>query len=744
MDADATTPEYGDGETVNNLTTKVGEKIVLYAIWKECDHDPLTHRYTYTVIDEGKTLKRECSCKGYSETAALYAEDTVYDQKEHPAEVTYSAPEKWEPVLVYSHDGVVMGTIPKNAGIYVASVSEVQINEDGSEETVTASVTYTIEKAEQPAPPKPEYEAKDGKIKIYSVDDSPLKATDSTYDSHKEYQVVYIGADGERIPSGWQEGTEIEGGFAAEFNLDVAYTNYFVYARYSEGTNYKPSDEAQADSEYYFPGIDVTIKIIPGEGVDHVTNIDQGDTSVNGVGISVSAKDDYYLPDDFDITVETTFVGETSSDSEAVCITKEKYKEYVVQNIPNNSNVTITIGNAKKLPVIEAKIVEKQVFEEVKNNTANISRDSSYTAYYEVTDYDITAYSKLELKFNSALEEGTTIIMLDKKSNIYYWAAIGSSVDSIDLTSFTQMGTADTKFAVVDEENKGVELQLQFIIDFSKTENGKNGEALTTTLEATKVAEKNRAPELRGGVNTTLANKSGFSLNTSGSGLTQNLLYTYSASNGVVSKWDNRHGALVLKAQDGTKLPSDATLECTIGETSTIIFANAKDEFVIPIAGPQSGNVEVTIQSNLFPTEETTYGMVANWYVAQSVAEDAVSNGLLVASESIRFTSVINMTPSLKISVEGDKRLYSINDIVKATFNWEDITPGSTVKMSMERKLDSGEYGGIVQTVDYENREQLVQEFLLGGESAGSYRLHIYVLNNLVNVGEAYYYFIIE
>lgn len=80
--------DFKDQEEVENLTT--GSNLVtLYAQWEKCAHEN-PEKYIYTLIEDGKGIKLECSCGGYSETVILSAKDTVYNREEQPAELKRS------------------------------------------------------------------------------------------------------------------------------------------------------------------------------------------------------------------------------------------------------------------------------------------------------------------------------------------------------------------------------------------------------------------------------------------------------------------------------------------------------------------------------------------------------------------------------------------------------------------------------------------------------------------------------
>ena len=737
-DADGSSKIYQDEETVTNLTTKKGEVVTLYAQWKECDHDPATHQYTYSVIDGGKTLKRDCSCGTYSEEARLSAENTVYDQDTHPAEIVYTS-DKWKPVVVHEAlDGdELVGELryPYHAGRYKASVTE---------NGVTASVTYTIEKAEQPAPPKPIFDTTknaDGSlISIFPVDPSPISTEgnslyDGSYKSYPEYRIVYY-EGGTEYSTGWEKGADtlIDGKYAVQFELDRALTNYFVQARYSECDNYKASPESTADSVYFFAG-NVEFVVNCGEGVVYtIKTADGSNVTENGIQIEVSAKDGYFFPKDYKASIKTE-----KADSQAVLSPADRYSEiYSINNIPANSKVILTLPDAQKCLEIESNIAEKQEFGRITTTSATISRDSAYTVYFEVRNYSSAEYEPLMLTFDKELPVGTTIILQDRSNGSYYWTSIeAAGTKELALTSFVRMGdnSANNGFAL-----SASDADLQFIVDFSQTANGIGGDSVTTTLSAISQTNSRSTTEQSDEI-ADLKNESSYTL-TAGGAIGE-ISFVHSESEGVASKWDGRDDALVFKPK--SDLPADAHLSIVCGNATTVIYANCDGNFVYSVPNQAEGTISVSLISNLLPVGSTEFSFDVEWIIAKSKVESSPMNVQYVAKTQVNAEGVGAAPVSLKIV--GDKKLYALNEMVKATVSWADLPSNYKLEVVLMVKTENGDYSStaVTQEVDF-TTESGTQDISisLAGNKTGSYRLYLSAELGLITVAEAEYYFIVD
>ena len=724
---DASSTIYEDEDTVTNLTTKK-EAVVLYAQWKKCDHDPSTHTYTYSVIDNGKTLKRDCSCGTYSEEARLSAENAIYDQSTHSADIVYTS-SKWNPEVIYEAldgDELVVGAgnclLPYHAGRYKASITK---------NGVTASVVYTIEKADQPAPSKPEYDTNhdgDGSVvSVKPVGSSPIQAQDSTYTSYPEYRIVYY-VDGAEITTGWEKGTE--------FVLDKALTNYYIQVRYSECDNYNASPEAVADSVYFFAG-DVEFVVKCGEGVVYtIKTADGTDVTVNGIEIGIAAKDEYFFPQGYKASITTE---NTEGNGQATLFPADGYAEvYTINNIPAKSKVILTLPNAQKQLAIASAITEKQVFGHVTSNSATISRDSAYTVYFAIRNYSSAEYEPLMLTFDAELPIGTTIILQDRNNGAYYWTSVkGAGTKVMTLSSFVRMGDNGENNGFVFSAGNA---DLQFIVDFSQTANGIAGDSVTTALVANK-QDASQATDTQGNKTANLTAESSYTL-ICGSSIGE-ITFAYTQSEGAASKWDGRDDALVFKPS--SVLPADAHLSIICGNATTVVYANCEGNFVYSVPNQATGTISVSLISNLLGEGSETYSFKVEWIVAESKAEYSPMNAEVVAATEVNIQGIGQSPISLKIV--GDKKLYSLNDTVTATVSWDDLPSNHKLEVILMVKTESGDYSSTAVTKEIvftqDGGTQTIS-ISLAGNNAGSYRLCLTAELGLATVAEAEYYFIIN
>lgn len=759
--ADGSGDRYADGATVQNLTSELGTIVTLYAQWELCDHSYDTHTYTYNVINNGAALERVCSCGDYSETAVLSAADTVYDQQQHPAEVKYSC-DGWTPEVVYtdSNGTELTDGLPVNAGTYTASVS------GGGK---TASVTYTIEKAEQPAPGKPEYDSEitDAKslLKVKPVEPSPIgdpnrtDVYDPTYTSVPEYQIVYYIGD-TKYETEWKRDDQPGDTYAVEFELNVALTNYYVYARYSECGNYKASEATSADKVYFFAG-NVEIKVVEGTGImSHVEKASQ-DTNgnVQGVTVYVSAEDGYYIPSGFgtDITTEDSNGGSLYPQATIAAVTK--YSEYKVEGIPTNSCIIITLDDARKIPLISGSVTHGETFDQISGSSSiAISRDSAYTAGFKVDDYDAEFYKVPIIYFNSQLPDKTTVIMKDLSTGKYYSYTASGNTASISLDSFVLMGSGDTNYTL-----QSGDLNLLFAVDLSDTLNGAEANISNTlSLKPDQSRDTDgRTPELSGSVTTEAKPENEFALTANTSGLNGTVTYEC-IEFARASKWNDRHGALIITPDPDTPLPEDAYLKYNDGVYNVNTYLNPAGYFIIPLGAVGNGNVHITLVSNMF-TPNATYKMDVRWIVAESISGSAPVNGELVApadsnAQAVElnfFAGKLNV-PSIRIDSYGetaDDRLYCSDEQLKPKLTWVGIPVGNEVTLSLLKKDDSGQFAGTgwsykVTLDEYNSLDGIgsdsieIAPIYLQEFADGTYCLHATVMEGLVKVNEAKYYFI--
>ncbi|MBR6653173.1 MAG: hypothetical protein IKL27_00405, partial [Oscillospiraceae bacterium] len=738
--ADGSGQSYEDQAYVRNLSDTPGVPVTLYAQWTPCSHDPDEHTYTYTA--EGNVLTGKCSCAGYTVTATLQASDVTYDQLEHKANLVITTnaavgavpassvveaklrniTEVYNSYTADAWTPMEDGKFPINAGQYRAGVTV-----SGQ----TAVKEYTIQKASQPAPSKPAYKThnddssiENNKLKVEEVQQSELAATDITdtgtgkigYDCRVEYAVIYDQGDGTLSEPVWQE--------SVEFTLNTALTNYYVLARYSQGTNYEASDYSRADSKYFFAG-NVTIVVHGVDGVDYkLKEATINDDVVTGVELILTIKNGYYFPNGDiikEIRVKPAVYGPLTPQLKPGG--SKTQIAYSITNIRNNSSIDIYLSPVTKLPTVKSYVTGGQVFADFTDTEALISRDSAYTARFVVNNFDKDVYTgAFEI---DGLPNTTPLILMKKVSGATtYYRAEASDTGVIPLDSFIGMGTKSTGF-LLNEAEQHITLQL-IAIPFEDI----SGTEVSTAFILTHTAEQPNAADVSGIVTVELADKAEFEVSEDEGRIT--LSYTPSA--GTASIWDGRDNALVLKAADDEKpLPEDAKLNYSYGTFTRECSINAEGSFVIPLEELRSG--DITLSFTLSTKMETgTYTMNAEWYVACSQAETAPMNGSLRGTGSITL-SAEKANVSVQISAQG--HLYNARDILSADIKVNGVE-GYTTKLDIQKKVD-GKYVSIdvARTVI----GNCTETFNLS-DDPGSYRLYLYAYTSYDRVETAYYFIV--
>lgn len=743
---------------------------MLYAQWKPCDHKDPT-RWSYRV--EGKAIIRDCSCGGQTLSAALIAEDTVYDGFEHPAklvctdedkiawgndlpDIAYTS--KWlEDGLTHTGYGPVLSSDnyrePFHAGKYTATITKQKIT-DPVDKAVSVTVEYTISKADQAPPEKPTYTTPTGSQSISSLtvnklSDDPKNFNDAASRQHiakVQYRVSYY--EGTELKStNWENC--VDGNDTIEIDLKEAYTNYFVEARYEELEDYNASEVVRADAVYYFAG-DVSVVVKCDEGIEYllVPPSDGGDiTDNNGLGLELTTKNKYYLVNG---KYDVTFMAEKTDGSdigEKPTLKQETEDgKYKFTGIKSNSTLTITIGKARKIPETKAQLAPGQVFKPITTNAATISRDSAFTAAFKITNFDpyytVTddtgttegihygAYDVPVLEFSSSIPAKATIILVDSTSGSkeYWYYHAESDVTEVQLTDFKKMGGGanpeDYKIPEPAQVNGYVNLNYQFIVDFSQCDGGYTGDVLKMTLEAKANAVDSNAPEIKRSVDVTMVT-SGFMLEVTdvSAGLTNSFKCTFNEGKRA-SKWEDRSSALVLKPATDTSLPQDARIKAVVGSNTT--YLNKSDgQFIVPMSLLKNGteNVTLTLESALFPKEEASYKFSAEWWISQSKASRAPNNGYMAGNADITFTSSAKTTLSLR--PDGNQRVLTARDTLKLDVKTKNMSDYK-VTATLERENEAHEYASIGKFVDYEitNNNMIIDfSMSMSGQTSGSYRI---------------------
>ncbi len=782
--ADGSGTTYADGEKVSNLTDKVGGVVTLYAKWTPCDHT-FPDRWTYTVPVSG-TLQRDCSCGGQTLTATLFATNTVYDGIIHPATLILDDEAAWgtdKPTVTYESAWLSTDTLthpenskpdltsdkkPIHAGEYTASIKKTNtvtdVNGIKTEEQVSAQIEYTIDKANQNPPEKPTYNPSTDKDKLIVNKLNSLNHSVDSATANAEYCLVYY-VDGALQPIEWKKITD--GTDSLTLTLQNAYTNYFVEARYEELPDYYASEPVRADAVYFFAG-DVNVIVKRDDGITHkfTTSQDTDITKTDGLTMELTLdEDNYYLvSDDYDVSNTMKLTGGTESS----CTQNHDANSgiYKFTDIKANSTLTITIGTTRKKPGITAQVAPGQVFSRFENQeNTTISRDSAFTAAFKIANFDpyytITAegatsteygaYDAPVLEFGLNIPENATIILVDRtdgSEKYWYYRAATTDITTVQLTAFTKMGGTGAYKVPTPEANGYVNLDYQFIVDFSQTSGGYAGDSLIMTLEAPVHDSNPNRPVVKEDV-TVKMTTSGFALaKDSSTGLTNSFICTF-AEGKKASKWENRSSALVLTPAAGTMLPPDARIKAIVGSNRTTLYKSG-DQFIVPMSLLNSvgaKNVKLTLESALFPKETKTYNFSAEWLVSASKASKSPIQGDKAGvSLEVTFTSGAKTQPSLKVE-DGD-RILKKGSKLELEIEKKNIPDGYKITASLESKLESGYAGtGSRQEVTNVANGSVNISIPLGGQTPGSYRVMFTVEptgNDSVDILlEVPYYFVV-
>ncbi len=797
---------YQDKELVKNLTDKLGDTVTLYARWTECKHtDP--DRWSYSKNLEGDTLIRNCSCGGQTLTATLSAVDTVYNGIDQPATLVLSDAEAWggdKPKVEYvskwltgDKDGITHaeGTYPDlssnqkpvHAGVYTATIEKENKVTGQNGVTVaglvTAKIEYTIDKAEQEPPEKPSYSV-DGDNKAKLLVNKVANDTKTLPDgssANAKYQASYY--DNGTMHSTTPKPSN--GSQKIEINLPAAYTNYLVEVFYEETQDYKPSAIVRADAVYYYGS--VTVKVICDEGITAKLSEPGADAeneiTNNGLTLTLSLDNDYYLVHNgYDVN-NIMVVGDV--EKECTKTYDAATGEYKFTSIEANSELTITVGTTRKKTTFDQKVAPGQVFRALNSSEATISNDSAFTAAFKLTNFDPNrtidedsdpltpgveygAYTALNLTFDQAIPANTTIIMLDIKKDgtkeyWYYRAETEVTASTaIPLTSFTEMGGTDIYYELPIPTGSGyVDLNYQFIVDFSQTTGGCTGDNLTMTLEAPAQDSNANSPEIKENVKVTMSTSS-FQL-TKDSSAEPTMTHTFNCTfnkTAKASKWENRTSALVLVPAAGVTLPPDARLKAEItgsGAETTYITQSVDKKFIVPMSLLNSSEtVKLTLESSLLPVAETRYTLNAQWWVSQSKAGKSPLDG---NEENAYVASTVEVTfgypakTQLSLKPVGTQRVLTARDTLKLKVEIENMQDYN-ITATIEGKGRDDVYSSTAKSKNVYIASNYSDEYYdldmgrMAGLQPGSYRVWFAVRHgenqNGAVVLQVPYYFVIS
>ncbi|MBQ3572682.1 MAG: hypothetical protein IJA15_07635, partial [Clostridia bacterium] len=703
------TQTYTDGQQVVNLSSVDGAVITLVGNWKKCNHDGPEEDFFYTIEDN--KLIRNCICNGYTHTATLLVQDAVYDGNEHDANVIYyqnalynnppSTP--WNLNIEYSGENLGEFAVPTNAGVYTATISAGDKN---------LSLNYLIDKATQEKPDKPTYTSSlNTENNLYNI------ITIDEYTGYKkdwqevEYRLAYY-LGSELAATDWSK-TQLE------YELSVAQTNYFIQIRFAEHANYYPSDYTEADSTYFFAG-DITLELNYQTGL-HCYAIFSEDTdddkTDNGIKVICNLLEGYYRTSDYNAQINSNnpVLGAFNADG----------SEYNIIEIPISTHIELYISGVAQQVTMDAFVVEGDIFNNVTKDSAHITRDSSFTAYFEA--YNFYGYTNIAINFSSDCPNNTRIILIDKLNNTYWYYNAEGVFNSVYLVDFTSMGGT-----VAFDIGTSGEFALQFIVDFSLTSSGFSGNSLDVYLSSEKEDEK--MPDFNsttGLVSISVYDLPEFAIqqveNDSLAPLEKQykVIFAKVPNNVVASKWKNKKASLVITPI--TELPFDAQIVVTAGTNRVTALRNVNGDFIISLPTKGEDVVKIEFDSKLFPAAQTTYSFNIKLMASRSVAGEAPLNGEVMATAQLTYIKPISEEFAVKfIERDNNNRVYQVGSTLQVQVNYNS---SYTITLNLLFKDDNGGYSNTALLPIYldPSENHLVRtedvDVSLAGFKAGSFCL---------------------
>jgi len=736
------------GDAVPNLTTENAATVIVTAQWKPCEH--LTGDFSYTLEED--TITKTCNVCKYSATARLTARNATYDGSRHEAVLECSDEAFWKPQVSYvgytikpqaaedtwQPEAIAEDRLCIGAGNYTATIT-------GGDKTVTA--TYTIAKAKQEAPAsRPSYQQPEGGTNKLTVNQIPQAQRLGQSGEHVVYIVRYF-EDGNQkdipvnIPDGDPDQLTVE--------LPALLKVYSVFAGYPETDDYLASELVSAELSFLFTG---TLKILvrAEEGI----NVWLGQVTTDGkdewvLFAKLISEDDYYLiGEDFTFTKTVTDQPEGESyDANKLTVTKattitDGYLMSVTEPPEKMTEITIVVGGVKKKADITGYAREKQHFSDfAEQKDPVISRDSAFTARFAVTSYDAADYHPLKLTFSQPLPGGTTIILRDRSDESYWYTAVTAGATEVALSSFTRMAAGGGAYSA------GTDMDLQFVVDFSRAASPITAESLTCALSAAAQDADSNVVALSAPLNIGLAG-AWLSLDedVDGSGLSQQIRIKAGAG-GAASKYDHRDMALVLTP--ATTLPPDAYIRMTMGENVSECRPDKTGKIIVPLGNFRALDTDILLDlcSNMFPVNDgsdTEYTMTAQLYLAQTDAEIAP-----LQAEAPRSTVQLKFTVNkhrtgISIAVANDQRLFTTADTIAATVT---VKPAIynllySVDVELHQEFEGNIFGDSMVSVQKSGN---TYTFDLNDRPTGDYCIVAALKTRAgYTINEARYYFIIQ
>jgi hypothetical protein len=405
----------------------------------------------------------------------------------------------------------------------------------------------------------------------------------------------------------------------------------------------------------------------------------------------------------------------------------------LLDEVPSDDNyvITLIVKGAKKTVKVSSYISENKMFTDINTLDATISRDSAFTTYFNVSNYD--KYEELSIKFNEYLPKGTSIILIDKSNNSYWYFNLNIASNSLLINDFIKMGEI-AKFNV-----SGNTLKYQFIIDFSKVEETLIANSLSVYLDATAIEEG--VPDFSKGIRTVNFVDVSFEINDltqDDNTLEKEFETKFADTDFDSSKWDNRGVAILVTPN--SELPYDTRIKIQQDNKTTYYYQNELKQFVIPIKGLKLEKFILSLESNLFPRSGESYDLNIKLYASNSNNDTSILNGKVVAEiNSLTFKVKEEFNAAVKIT--GQEHIIGVGQ--ELTVNLDYILPNDyTISSDLMVKAENGEYTSSGKRPDINRQGEI--KISLAGSVEGNYCFKIIIKDSDgITVMSVPYYFII-
>lgn len=699
---DGTYATLSDEATIKEpLIKKHGETVTLYAEWDPCKHSDQS-KYTLT-RDKDDTLRCTCICQYYI-TATIVGENTVYDEKTHPASITYyeSNPESFtkgmipqnllSPIVYSRDDGEFSAEHPINAGTYKAKLGE------GALEIFTV---YVIKKAPQAAPAnKPTFKVTaidNQEHKKLTINEAPEEDRVGKAGTEISYAISYY--EDKTLKTVILNGREYD-------QFQTAWTTYYVYAYYPGNENYEESHHTRSDQAYIYEG-KINIYINNPEGV--ISLITERTDGNAGIMIKSVVEDGqpYYIATTTGTDGYHYIFDSSDSLSGKVNLARVPNEFAFVMDAFNDNSlsgeITFTITGSEHIATVEGSISDGEKFGSLpEGDSVTIANDSAFTTGFVIEYYK--NYSDLSVSFDTDLPIGTTVILVDKSdlTPTFWYLKVSESKNSFALAEFIKMG-GDGKYTVPETKTT---LSYQIIVDFSTVAEASLIAADKFIVSSLTATNLNGAPKLPEKLLTATLRAVNVSIEPVDD--EESIKVSFPKSEGAASKWNDLNGAIVLQLKQGT-LPIDISL--SVDETvngviyNTVYDLNEKDQFIIRL-NKNATDVSFKLISKMLAAD-ATYTFDISMYA--SYVDAAPHGGILLGTISEKEFSVFVPKKASAI-LEGTQKLLSIGDTLKLKLKFN-VDQNHTYDILLLRKGDtdqaqSGLFGAYIDTAyEYEDAD---------------------------------------